>query len=87
MSVLVELPVDIEEALRRENPNLEAEAKEAYAVELFRQEKLNHFQLSRVLGIDRFETDAVLQRHRVTEQSLTLEDVERDVETLRRVLG
>ena len=87
MSLTVELPRDIEEKLRRENPNLDADAKEAYAVELFRQGKINHFQLSRVLGVDRFATDAVLKRHHVEEQSLTSDDLEADRETLRKVLG
>lgn len=86
MSVTVELPRDIEERLRRENPNLDADAKEAYAVELFRRGQLNHFQLSRVLDMDRFATDAVLKRHQVEEQSLTSADLEADRETLRRVL-
>ena len=86
MSVTVDLPRDIEERLRRENPNLDAEAKEAYAVELFLRGQLNHFQLSRVLGVDRFATDAVLQRHQVEDQSLTSADLEADRECLRKVL-
>lgn len=86
MSVTVELPGDIEERLRRENPNVDADAKEAYAVELFRQGKLNHFHLSRVLGVDRFATDAVLKRHKVEEQALTSADLEADRCTLRKVL-
>lgn len=87
MAVTVELPKDIEERLRRENPNLDADAKEAYAVELFRQGKLNHFQLSFVLGIDRFETDTVLKRHHVEEHSLSSADLAADRETLGKVLG
>ena len=39
MSVTVELPRDIEDRLRQENPNLDADAREAYAVELFRRGK------------------------------------------------
>ena len=86
MSVTLDLPKDIEERLRRENPNLDSDAKEACAVELFRQGKLNHFQLSCVLGVDRFETDAVLKRHHVEEQSLSSADLEADRTTLRKVL-
>ena len=86
MSVTVELPRDIEERLRRENPNLDADAKEAYGVELFRRGQLNHLQLSRVLGVDRFATDAVLKRHQVEEQSPTSADLEADRDTLRKVL-
>ena len=62
---------------------MDADAKEAYAVKLFRQGKLNHFQLSRVLGVDRFATDAVLKRHQMEEQSLTCADLEADRQTLR----
>ena len=87
MSVTVELPRDIEEKLRQENPNLDFDAKEAFAVELFRQGKLNHLQLSRVLGGDRFATDAVLKRHQVEEQALTSTDLESDRTTLGKVLG
>ena len=87
MSLTVELPGDIEEKLRKENPNFDSDAREACAVELFRQGKINHFQLSRILGVDRFATDAVLKRHRVEEQSLTGDDLEADRETLRKVLG
>ena len=56
-------------------------------MELFRQGKIIHFQLSRVLGVDRFATDAVLKRHQVEEQSLTSADLESDRETLRKVRG
>lgn len=86
MPVTVELPEDIEEKLRRENPNLDADVREACAIELFRQERLNHYQLSRVLGLNRFETDTALKRHRVEEQSLTTAELESDRETLRKVL-
>ena len=87
MPVIVDLPKDIEEKLRRENPDLQTDVREACAVELFRQGRLNHFQLSRVLGLNRFDTDAVLKRHRVEEQSLTSADLESDRATLRKVLG
>jgi predicted HTH domain antitoxin len=87
MPVVIEFPKDIEESLRRVNPNLEHEASEAYAVELFRKSTLSHYDLSRALGIDRYETDAVLIRHNCYEHSYGREDLEEDRETLRRVLG
>jgi len=83
----LELPKDIEDELRRENPNLDSDLREACAVALFRKCALNHYQLSRVLGIDRFETGALLKRHGVTEQALTLTDLEADRNTLRKVLN
>jgi predicted HTH domain antitoxin len=86
MSVTLDLPRDIEERLRQENPDLDSDAREAYAVELFRRGKLNHFQLSRVLGVDRSETDAILKRHHVEERSLSGAELEADRITLRNVL-
>lgn len=38
--------------------------------------------LGQTLGLDRFETDVLLKRHRVTEQSLSHEDVDADVQSL-----
>ena len=89
MSVKVTLdwPADLEEKLRREAADLDADVKEAYALELFRRGRLTHYELSRVLGLDRFETDAWLKRHNVFEGSLTMADLEADRETLDRVMG
>ena len=87
MSVTLELPKDIEDKLRRENPNLDSDVREACAVALFRKGTVTHAQLSRILGLGRFETDAVLKRHGVTEQALTPADLEADRNTLRKVLG
>jgi len=87
LRVTLDLPADVEERLRRENPNLDADVKEAYALELFRRGKVSHYELSRMLGLDRFETDAYLKRHNVFEGSLTMADLEADRETLERVMG
>ena len=86
MSVILELPKDIEDKLRRENPNLDSDVREECAVALFRKGALNHYQLSRIMRLDRFETDALLKRHGVTEQSLRPNDLEADRNTLRKVL-
>jgi len=87
LNVTLDLPPDIEEKLRRETPNLDADVKEAYVLELFRRGRLSHYELSQVLGLDRFETDAYLKRHQVSEGSLTMADLEADRQTLLRVLG
>jgi predicted HTH domain antitoxin len=87
MAVTLELPKEIEDELRRENPNLDSDLREACALALFRKGALNHYQLSRTLGLDRFETDALLQRNGVTEQGLTAADLEADSNALDMVLG
>ena len=87
LSVTLDLPADLEEKVRRESTNLDTDVKEAYALELFRRGKLMHYELSRALGLDRFETDAYLKRHGVFEGSLTMADLEADRQTLERLLG
>ena len=82
-TVRLDLPPDVEERLRRDTSDLSEEVKEAYVLELFRRGKLSHYELSRILGLDRFETDAYLKRHNVFEGSLTLADLEADFQTLR----
>ena len=83
----VNLPPDVEERLRAEAPDLSAAGREAFAVDLFRRCILTHHGLSQTLGLDRFETDALLKRHRVTEQSLTHEEVDADVQSLNELLA
>jgi len=86
VSVTFQLPEEVEQKLRAQSADLEGEAKEAYALELFRQKKLTHFELSKVLGMDRFQTDAYLKQKNIFEGSLTMEDLDADRETIERVL-
>jgi len=67
--------------------DLSHDAKVAYALSLFRDHRITHAQLSRLLELDRFETDSLLKKHGVTEQGLTLDDVRQDLATLDRLLG
>ena len=87
MAVTIQLPTDVERRLRTECGDLDTEAKETLALDLFRRGKLSHFELSTVLGRDRFETDAFLKRHNVLEGSLTMQDLDEQSQTLDRVLG
>jgi hypothetical protein len=86
LNVTLNLPAEVEDKLRRETANLDADVREAYALELFRRGKLTHNELSLVLGLDRFETDAYLKRHNIFEGSLTMADLQSDQETLHRVM-
>jgi hypothetical protein len=87
MPVTIQLPVAVEQRLRNQSSDLEAEVKEAALLELFRRGKLTHFELSESLGLDRFETDAYLKSRHVFEGSLTMHDLEEQTETLNRLLG
>lgn len=87
LTVTLNVPPEIEEKLRAGTSDLDADVKEVYALEMFRRGRLSHYELSQVLGLDRFETDAYLKRHKVFEGSLTMEDLEADRQTLDRLLG
>jgi predicted HTH domain antitoxin len=87
MAVTIQFPADVEQRLRAQTPDLDTELKEAIALDLFRRGKLSHYELSKMLGLDRFETDAYLKRHNVVEGSLTMQDLDEQARTLDRVLG
>jgi hypothetical protein len=83
MSVTFQLPDDVELMLRGRPLDLAAEAKEALLVSLYKRGELNHKQLSSALGLDRFATDAVLNKHQVTEDLPSIEDVREQLRTSR----
>jgi hypothetical protein len=87
MAISFSLPEPIEENLRVQVGNLDEVAKEAALVELYRQGKLSHHELATALDLDRFETDAVLKRHKVTEDLITQEEFDEQVAGLRKILG
>lgn len=87
MSITFELPIAIEEQLRRDHANLDVVAKEAALVELYRQGRITHHQLGLSLDKSRFEVDELLKRHRVTEDLDSAEHVAEQITTLRRLLG
>ena len=68
-------------------PNLDAEAMEAVALDLFRRGRLSHYELSKLLGLDRYATDAYRKRQNVVEGSLTIEDLNEQGAALDRALG
>ena len=86
VKVTIDLPRDVEEKLRRETPDLDADIREAYALELFRRGRVSHYELSCVLGLDRPATDAWLKRHKVFDGSLTMADLDDDRRTLDRAM-
>jgi hypothetical protein len=86
MSITLNLPADMEHRLRKSVPDLDAEAREAVALDLFRKEKITHYELGQLLDLDRFQTDAFLKARGEFAQSLTLVDVESDRRTVRDFL-
>jgi predicted HTH domain antitoxin len=87
MSVSFELPHDIERELRTKGVDLNEAAKESYLVDLFRNGAISHAELGKALELDRFETNALLKRHRVVERSISHEDVDADVRSINELLA
>ena len=87
MAVTFQFPPDVEKRLRSQSADLDAEARDISALELFRRGKLSHFELSQVLGLDRIQTDAYLKQHNIFEGSLTVKEMEEQSRALDRVLG
>jgi predicted outer membrane protein len=85
MAIQITLPANLEERLRADLGDLAAAGKEAMLVELYRQAKITHHELSQALGLSRFETDAVLKRHDVTEDLPMLEEHLADLDALRKL--
>jgi predicted HTH domain antitoxin len=80
MQITVELPDDI---ARHVDPG--REALERLAIEGYRSEALTHYQASQLLGMTRFEFDAFLKDRGIYDHAYSVEDLDRDLETLRRL--
>lgn len=85
MAVTFQLPFDLEQNLRGDVLDLDAAAKEALLVSLYRQGKLSHHALSQAIGLDRFETEDVLQRHGVTEDLGTVDEHLAEVHSVEKL--
>jgi hypothetical protein len=82
MIISFELPRDIEEQVRMNGADLDREARELFLVELYRQDRITHYQLTEALGLSRLETDGVLKRHKVS-SGPTLEELRAEIGSLR----
>jgi predicted HTH domain antitoxin len=85
MAVLIEISAEAEKLLKAEWGDLSQAAREALAIESYRQGKLSIGQCSEVLGLSLVETEAFL-RSRGVDLGLTLQDFQRDQECLKKVL-
>lgn len=87
MTISFSLPDSVENQLRGEFIDVGEALKEAAFVELYRQGKLSHGQFAEGLGISRYEADAVLKRHDVTEDLVSAKELDEQVAGLRNLLG
>jgi hypothetical protein len=82
MTICFEIPQEIEQQVRADGVDLGREAREFYLVELYRQDRISHHQLTAALGLSRLETDGVLKRHKVS-CGPTLEERRAEIGSLR----
>lgn len=77
MPIVLNIPPSIEKSLQGGSDRpLDAEALEYAAVEWYRQGRLFHSQFAKLLGISRYDADAVLKRHEVLDEFSATEILE-----------
>ncbi len=87
MAIMIQIPPDIEQELRRENPQLDNSAREQFLVANYQTGKLSTGDIAVILGFEtRFEAEEWLAAHGVC-QNYSLDDLEADRQTLDRILG
>jgi Uncharacterised protein family (UPF0175) len=75
MTISFEIPREIEQRIRTNGTDLDRKAREAFLVELYREQEITQHQLGEALGLDDYETDGLLKRYGVG-YDLTLEEFE-----------
>jgi len=85
MELAVQIPDDIAGRMSASGDDLSRRALEALAIEEFRSGHITKPELRRLLGFEsRYELDAFLKAHEVYED-YTLQDLENELEGLRRL--
>ena len=83
ITVTVEIPEDLAAILVSGGRDLSRAALEALAVEAYRARRLSDAQFRRILGLGRFEADALLKAHCVW-LDYSLDDFKREGEVSRQ---
>ena len=86
IEVTLNLPPHVEEKLRARAETLTDEVRTAYTIELFRRGELTHHQLSQTLGLNRFDTDALLKERGLMIE-LSKEEFTEELQGLRQLVG
>jgi hypothetical protein len=86
MLVTVEIPDEMARKLEAKGQDPARAALEALAIEGYRSGTLSEYQTRDLLGFTtRYELDGFLKAHQVAENSYTLEDLQQDRNTLRKL--
>jgi predicted HTH domain antitoxin len=82
MNITFEIPQDMERELRTNGSDMNREAKEAYLVNLYREDRISHRELAEALGLSRYEADGLLKRYKVSPNA-TAEEMRVQARALR----
>lgn len=86
MTITLEIPEALASQLRAASPkDLSQQALEALVLEAYRTGRIGGPQAAEALGFSRVRWEQFLEDHHVLENAYTVEDLERDVATLRRL--
>ena len=87
MAIMIQLPTEIEEYLRGQNPRLDTHARDQFLVAQYQAGKLSTGDITVILGLEkRFQAEEWLAEHGAC-QNYSAEDLEADSQTLNRILG
>jgi hypothetical protein len=84
MKITFEVPPNIEQRVRMEGANPSREAKEAYLINLYRQERISHDELGEALGLGFHQTQQLIKEHDAGDD-FTLEEFEEERTVLREL--
>lgn len=87
MTVHINIPPSIEDAIRAAGGDVTSAVREAAFVEFYRRGLISHGKLAQELGIARTQVDSLLKRYNVTEDLMTVEELEKQLDTIRRIAG
>jgi predicted HTH domain antitoxin len=82
MNITFEIPQEIERGLRTNGLDMNRDAKEAYLVNLYREDRISHRELAEALGLSRYEADGLLKRYKVS-PNVTAEEMHAQATGLR----
>ena len=86
MTITLEIPEALANQLGADSPKeLSRQALEALVLHAYRTDRIGGPQAAEVLGFSRMRWEQFLEDHHVLENAYTVEDLELDVATLRRL--
>lgn len=86
MEVTLELPDNIARQIASVSGDIPRRILEAVAIDGYRSEQLSRGQISELLGLNFWETEAFLKQHGV-ELQYSKEDLDQDAQANQRALG